>query len=418
MFLRRRSSLSLGADGPLLQVKVALFTEVFLPKIDGVVTRLRNTVAELQRQGDQVLIFAPGEGITNYEGADIVRMPGNRFPLYPELTLSFPRASMRRRLLNFEPDVIHAADPACLAAGAVYYADVLNKPLIVSYHTRLPKYLHYYGLGALEPAAWALMRLRHNKAQMNLCTSSVMVEELTSHGVERVRLWPKAVDTEGFHPRFASPSMRQWLSQGHPDGPLLLYVGRVSPEKGIEKLRPVLEAIPNARLAIVGGGPHQKHLEQLFLGTRTFFAGYLSGQRLAEAMASVDALVLPSQSETLGLVLIEAMAAGTIVIGARAGGIPDIIIDGQTGFLFDPATDTALTDVVRHLLANPAEAQAMRRLAREQAEQWSWTAATQRLKEFYREAIDTPRKPKNVSKPFFEQAIKKTAISGIKLFLP
>ncbi len=149
-------------------MRIALFTETFLPKIDGIVTRLRNTISQLQLSGHQVLVFAPGNGPGEYDGARIEGMRGSRFPLYPELTLSLPRASIRRKLLEFRPDVIHAADPCFLGLAGIYYADVLELPLVISYHTRLPKYLHYYGLSKLEPAVWKLMRLRHNKAQLNL----------------------------------------------------------------------------------------------------------------------------------------------------------------------------------------------------------------------------------------------------------
>jgi glycosyltransferase involved in cell wall biosynthesis len=381
------------------------------------VTRLSHTVAELQRQGDQVLVFAPGGGITEYCGARVIGIPGNYFPLYPEVKLAFPRASIRKHLLDFSPDVIHAADAVCLGAAAVYYADVLDLPLVASYHTRIPHYVHYYGIGFLEPFAWALIRFRHGRAQVNLCTSSVMAKELAEHGVPRVHLWPKAVDTEEFHPQFASHSMREWLSRGHADCPLLLYVGRISPEKDIEKLRPVLDAFPNVRLALVGGGPHQKRMQEHFAGRNAFFAGYLTGPPLAEAIASVDALVLPSQSETLGLVLLEGMAAGTVAIGAKAGGIPDVIRDGETGFLFDPAQDGSLTRVVERLLTNPGKAQAIRLNARQQASEWSWAAATRELKMAYQKAINMPRESRQTSKPLFEQFIKKTAIGGIKLFL-
>jgi glycosyltransferase involved in cell wall biosynthesis len=282
-------------------MRIAIFTETFLPKVDGIVTRLRFTIAELQKQGDTVLVFAPGEGPTEYEGAQVLRMPGKMFPLYPELTLSFPGASIRKRLLEFQPDVIHTADPASLGIAAIYYADVLKLPLVVSYHTRLPKYLHYYGLGGLEPLTWKLLRLRHNKADVNLCTSTPMLEELRSHGIERVHLWPPAVDTEFFHPRFSSRVMREKLSQGCVEDPLLLYVGRLSPEKNIESLRSVLEAVPRSRLAIVGDGPYRPALEKHFSRTGTSFIGYLEGRALAAAMASSDILILPSQTETLGL---------------------------------------------------------------------------------------------------------------------
>lgn len=399
-------------------MRVALFTETFLPKIDGIVTRLRNTVSELQRSGHQVLIFAPGDRPSEFDGARVEGMRGSRFPLYPELTLSLPRASIRQSLLDFKPDLIHVADPACLGVAGIYYSDVLSLPLVISYHTRLPKYLHYYGLSALEPAVWKLMRVRHNKAQLNLCTSSVMQEELKKHGVERLALWPKAVDTNEFHPRFASSDMRAWLSEGHPKSPLFLYVGRLSAEKGIEKLRSVLEAIPDARLAIVGGGPHQKTLEAHFAGTATFFAGYLTGQRLSEAMASVSALVLPSKTETLGLVLMEAMAAGSLVIGANAGGIPDVISDRVNGFLFDPEFPGDLVDVARRVVTEPAVCELLRANARQQSEQWSWAASTQQLLRFYQTAIDTPRLEKSPrANAFWMLAMKKAAVGGMKIFL-
>jgi hypothetical protein len=97
---------------------IALFSETFLPKIDGIVTRLRNTISELQRSGHQVLVFAPGDGPEEFDGAQVEGMRGSRFPLYPELTLALPRAWMRQRLLDFQPDLIHGADPSCLGVAA------------------------------------------------------------------------------------------------------------------------------------------------------------------------------------------------------------------------------------------------------------------------------------------------------------
>jgi glycosyltransferase involved in cell wall biosynthesis len=176
-------------------MRIALFAETFLSKIDGIVTRLRNTIPELQRGGHQVLVFAPGDGPAEFDLARVEGIRGSRFPLYPELTLSLPRSFILRKLIEFEPDLIHVADPTCLGLAGIYYSDVLGLPLVVSYHTRLPKYLRYYGLSALEPAVWKLMRLWHNKAHLNLCTSAVMADELEGHGVQRLSVWPKAVDT-------------------------------------------------------------------------------------------------------------------------------------------------------------------------------------------------------------------------------
>jgi glycosyltransferase involved in cell wall biosynthesis len=399
-------------------MRIALFTETFLPKIDGIVTRLRNTISELQRSGHQVLVFAPGAGAWEFEGAQIEALRGSRFPLYPELTLSLPRSSIRQKLLDFQPDLIHIADPACLGVAGIYYSDVLRIPLVISYHTRLPKYLSYYGLSALEPAVWKLMKIRHNRAQLNLCTSTVMAEELSVHGVERLKLWPKAVDTNAFHPRLASPEMRGWLSGGHPEAPLFLYVGRLSAEKGIEQLRSVLAAVPESRLAIVGGGPSQKSLEAHFASTPTFFAGYLTGERLAAAMASASALLLPSTTETLGLVLMEAMAAGCIVIGANAGGIPDIVRHEVNGFLFNPQDPGDLARMAVRAVSETELCERMRVQAREHSECWNWSASTEQLLKFYAEAIAMPRREKSAraSAPWM-LAMKRAAIGGMKIFL-
>jgi glycosyltransferase involved in cell wall biosynthesis len=368
--------------------------------------------------GHQVLVFAPGDTRTEFDGAQVEGMRGLQFPLYPELTLALPRASIRQKLVDFQPDVIHVADPACLGVAGIYYSDVLGLPLVISYHTRLPKYLHYYGLGALEQTVWRLMRVRHNKAQLNLCTSSGMAAELEAHGVKRVRVWQKAVDTNAFDPRFASREMRRWLSEGNLPSPLFLYVGRLSPEKQIDSLRAVLGAVPNARLAIVGGGPSKRSLQTRFAGWPVFFAGYLTGRRLGEAMASVDALLLPSKTETLGLVLMEAMASGSVVIGANAGGIPDVIEHEVNGFLYDPIDEAELVAAVRRIAKEPELCQTIRRNARRQAENWSWAAATEQLLSFYEEAIVMPPfpKPKRASAPWM-LAMKRAAIGGMKVFL-
>lgn len=399
-------------------MRIALFTETFLPKIDGIVTRLKNTIEELRRQGDQVLVFAPGEGITEYEGAEIVRSPGMPFPLYPELTIALPRSSIRRKLLEFKPDLIHVADPAILGLAGLYYGDVLHVPLVASYHTQIPKYVHYYGFGATEGLVWTLMRARHNRANLNLCTSTAMFEELRANGIERVRLWPPAVNTELFHPRFATSEMRCELAGQLGDAPLFLYVGRLSAEKEIEKLRCIFEAMPGARLAIVGGGPHRGRLESYFAGTATHFAGYMTGQRLAAAMGSVDALILPSRTETLGLVLIEAMAAGSVVVGARAGGVPDLVDDGVTGFMFNPDEPGDLKRVVQRVARDSELMKVIRDRARQKSEEWNWAASTAQLRRFYEEAIATPRKEKSaLANAFLMQAMKRTMIGGIKVFL-
>lgn len=368
-------------------MRIALFTETFLPKVDGIVTRLSHTVDQLQRSGNQVLVFSPDGGLREYKGAKIHGVSGFPLPLYPELKLALPRPSIGQALDAFEPDIVHVVNPAVLGLAGIYYSKLHRLPLVASYHTHLPKYLEHYGLGMLEGVLWELLKAMHNQAQLNLCTSTAMQEELTSHGIERVELWQRGVDTELFQPHLASDQMRSRLSEGHPDDPLLLYVGRLSAEKEIDRIKPVLEAIPNARLALVGDGPYRQELEKIFADTPTNFVGYLTGTDLAAAFASADAFVFPSRTETLGLVLLEAMAAGCPVIAANAGGIPDIVTDGVNGYLFDPTDEQGAIAATQKLLDQPAARSTLRQNARQEAERWGWVAATRQLQRYYQSVL-------------------------------
>lgn len=368
-------------------MRIALFTETFLPKVDGIVTRLRHTVEHLQRNGDQVLIFSPDGGLKEYKGAQIYGVPGFPLPMYPELKLALPRPSIGQALQLFKPDIIHVVNPAILGLAGLYYGKTLEIPLIASYHTHLPQYLQHYGLAMLEGLLWELLKTAHNQAQLNLCTSTAMMQELTAHGIERVDLWQRGVDTETFQPHLASKEMRARLSQGHPESPLLLYVGRLGAEKEIDRIKAVLEAIPGARLALVGDGPHRQALEAHFAGTPTHFVGYLQGLELASAYASADAFIFPSRTETLGLVLLEAMAAGCPVVAARSGGIPDIVTDGVNGYLFDPSDEQGAIAATKQLLANQSERETLRQNARTEAERWGWAAATRQLQNYYQQVV-------------------------------
>lgn len=377
----------------LKAMRIALFTETFLPKVDGIVTRLKHTVEQLQLLGDQVLVFSPDGGLTEYKGARIHGVSGMAFPLYPELKLALPRPSIGEALEQFQPDIIHVVNPAVLGLAGVFYAKSMNIPLMASYHTHLPKYLEHYGLGVLEGLMWELLKAVHNQARINLATSTAMQQELTDHGIERVQVWQRGVDTDLFRPELASREMRDRLSQGHPDAPLLLYIGRLSAEKEVDRIKPVLESIPGARLALVGDGPHREELEKHFEGTNTHFVGYLAGEELASAYASADVFVFPSRTETLGLVLLEAMAAGCPVVAANSGGIPDIVTDGENGFMFDPKDDHGAIAATQRIFATDTLRDTLRLNARAEAERWGWRAATQQLQGFYQTVVASTQMP-------------------------
>jgi len=373
-------------------LKIAFFTETFLPKVDGIVTRLTRTVEQLGAAGDQVMVFCPEGAPSHFAGAEIVGVPALPLPLYPELKLALPRPAVSDALDQFQPDLVHVVNPAVLGLGGIWLAKTRELPLVASYHTHLPKYLEHYGMGMLEPLLWELLKAAHNQAQLNLCTSTAMVEELRERGIQHTALWQRGVDTELFRPDRARPELRQRLLGGQSDSDaLLLYVGRLSAEKQIERIRPVLDAMPQARLALVGDGPHRQQLEKVFAGSATTFVGYLGGEELAGAYASADAFLFPSSTEPLGLVLLEAMAAGCPVVAARRGGIPDIVTDGLNGCLYEPdGIDdgaSSFTAASQRLLGNLEQRNQLRLEARKEAERWGWAGATAQLRRYYQQVV-------------------------------
>ncbi len=376
-------------------MKIAFFTETFLPKVDGIVTRLTKTVEHLVKAGDEVIVFCPEGAPSNYMGAKVIGVPAMPLPLYPELKLALPRPSVSEALEAFKPDLVHVVNPAVLGLGGIWLAKTSGIPLVASYHTHLPKYLEHYGMGMLEPLLWELLKAAHNQAVLNLCTSTAMVAELSEKGIQNTDLWQRGVDTDLFRPELRSQEMRRRLLGNFDDqGSLLLYVGRLSAEKQIERIKPVLQALPQTRLALVGDGPHRQQLEKCFENTATTFVGYLAGEELASAYASGDAFVFPSSTETLGLVLLEAMAAGCPVVGANRGGIPDIISDGENGCLYEPDGEDggaqSLIDATQRLLGNDVERQGLRKASRQEAERWGWASATEQLRGYYRQVLNSP----------------------------
>ena len=321
-------------------MRIAIFTEVFLPKVDGVVTRIIRTVDQLAELGHEVLIFATGDTPDTYAGFRVVRAPSiSLHKIYPEVKVGLPSSSVARELVHFQPDIVHAVNPVFFAGYGALLARRHKIPLLASFHTDVPAYTKELGIGFAEKPATALIRALHNRAQLNLVTSGPMMDTATGYGLRNLALWPKAVDTVGYHPEKANPAMRAKLTDGNPDAPLLIYVGRVSAEKNLALLADVMpllrQKVPSARLAMVGAGPQLEQLKQTLDPTYTVFTGYMSGEPLAQAFASADVFAFPSLTETLGLVALEAFASGVPVVGARAGGIPFVIDDGETGFLVD-----------------------------------------------------------------------------------
>jgi glycosyltransferase involved in cell wall biosynthesis len=357
-------------------VRIAIVTETWSPSVNGIVTRLRESVRELRARGHAVLVVAPDAGETDDArlppaGVTVRRVPSLGLPfIYGGQAWGLPLPRVVRQLDEFQPDVVHAVSPFLLGWAGVVHARSRGVPLVCSYHTHIARYAHYYHVGFAERPVWALVRSAHRQANVNLAASEAARRELEAHGVPDVGVWPAGVDLDRFHPRHATAAMRARLTLGHPGRRLCLYVGRLAGEKGIERLGPLAARRGPRHVALVGEGPARAELEHAFAGTQTTFAGPLAGRELAEAFASADLFVFPSTTDTLGIVLLEAMASGLPVVAARTASAQDLLASAPAGGLFDPGDEHDLLAAADRWLDAPVDREAVAARARRLVPTW------------------------------------------------
>lgn len=371
-------------------MKIAIVTETFLPSTDGIVTRLCASVKWLLDEGHEVLLVAPDQGVYEYKGARVEGIPARSFFFYRSKQFALPRRKVRGILEEFQPDLIHVVNPAILGVAGIYYGRRLRFPMVASYHTNVAQYLDYYHFSLFKPLIWWYFRLLHNKADLNLCTSRAVQDELQERNFKNVELWKRGVAIDQFHPNRYSDTMREKLTNGNKDHLLMLYVGRLAAEKEIERVKDVLEQRSDVSLAIVGDGPHRPPLEEHFKGTRTVFTGFMHGDELAEAYASADVFVFPSTTETLGLVILEAMASGLPVIAAQSGPSCEQIQDQVNGWLYDPESKDSLIQSIDHLKDRQLRKQ-LGTQARSESERMGWSDASRQLYTFYRHVVENQK---------------------------
>jgi glycosyltransferase involved in cell wall biosynthesis len=356
-------------------MRVALVTENFLPKLDGVTRTLVMLLEHLERRKHPTIVLGPQGGPRQYAGARIFGAPGLPLPLYPELRMLFPAADLGRRLACFQPDIVHVVDPMLLGAAGIRWAQRLEVPVVSSYHTNLAAYCAHYHLGALTATTWAYRRFLHNQCSVTLCPSPSTAGQLKQHGFARVGLWTRGVDSRLFHPARRSETWRLRVT-GDASSRIVLYVGRLSPEKNLGTLAAAFRALASAdaqaHLVLVGDGPSRDDLARALDGLRVTFTGYLRGDALAEAYASADVFAFPSTTETFGQVVQEAMASGLPVIACDAEGVRDLVRHDQTGLLVSTGDAHMFSDTLCRLLASSEQRTRMGTRARELAEQRTW----------------------------------------------
>lgn len=364
-------------------MRIALICETFLPDINGVTTTLCRLLEHLQSAGHEALLFAPAGAPDSYADTPIIPLSGVPFPLYPEVKFTPPQPGIATQLRQFHPHLVHLVGPAVMGAMIPYLAQDLRLPLVSSYHTDFGEYSRHYGLGFLKGMVNAWLRWIHNRCRITLCPSTFTMNALRAEGFRRLKVWGRGVDIERFHPRHRSAAWR--TSVGLLEGEtLLLYVGRIANEKRVHLLPEVIGDLPHTRLVIVGDGPARNELQRRCVGLPIHFTGYLKGQDLATAYASADGFVFPSDTDTFGQVIQEAMASGLPVVGARSGGTLDLVTEGVTGRLFTPGLANDLRAQLRGLIHDPTARAAMGKAGRAAAERRSWPIVMNELLGHYR----------------------------------
>jgi phosphatidylinositol alpha 1,6-mannosyltransferase len=359
-------------------MRIAIITESFPPDVNGVAHSVLRVAEQLVRRAHQVLVIAP-EPARPIEceplPCRVVRVPSTSLPGYPSFRIGLPSRRVRHELSKFGPDVVHLASPVALGAYGSVVARSMNLPMIAVYQTDLPAYAREYRLSAATQAfAWRWLRGIHNAASRTLAPSTVTAASLLEHGLERVWLWGRGVDTERFHPSRRSAALRAQLAPG---GEIVVgYVGRLAIEKRVDLLAPVA-AIPGVRLVIVGGGPAAEELRRTL--SAAVFLGERHGTELAEAYASLDIFVHSGPHETFGQTLQEAAASGLPVVAPAAGGPVDLVSEGKTGFLVPQCDGAALADGVAKLAADAGLRAAFGAAARQRVLGRSWSALTDEL---------------------------------------
>ena len=365
-------------------MRIAIITESFPPDVNGVAHSVVRVAEHLVDRGHRPLVIAPepGSGTRRVTGPlryPVVRVPSIPMPGYPTFRLGLPSRRITDAVVGHGTDLVHLAGPFFLGARGSAVAQHLRLPTVAVYQTDVPSYAgarRMSGLG--EAAAWRWLRSIHNAADRTLAPSTASATALHTHGIQRVWLWRRGVDTVRFDPRHRSAAVRRALA---PNGEVLVgYVGRLAVEKRVDLLAGV-SRIPGARLVVIGDGPAGPALRRTL--PDAVFLGMRDGAQLARLYASMDVFVHSGPYETFGQTIQEASASGLPVVAPASGGPVDLVEDGVTGLLVPPLSDAALTDAVADLVVDGPRRVAMGAAGRLLVEGRSWAAIGDQLIDHY-----------------------------------
>jgi len=328
-------------------MKIAVFTDTFIPNINGIVTSVLNSSKAMAAKGHKVFIFTVKPKNKMHE----IRLLDNKIPVfyyprlkiinYPDFQLAVPRiVDMIVKIKKIKPDIIHIHTPSFLGWSALMIAQIFKIPTIGTYHTFLPDFIEYIPLPRINKSkvmkrlTWSYTRRFYNKCSIVTTPSIAMKQELENHGIKRKVLFiSNGVDTKRFHPIKTKKT-----------GKTILHVGRIGYEKNIHVLlrafSELLKKEKKARLVIAGKGPDLEKLKifarQLRIERNVEFLGPVPYDKLPKLYSSADIFATASTIETEGLVILEAMACSLPIIGVNKLAVPYVVKHNENGFIAQP----------------------------------------------------------------------------------
>jgi 1,2-diacylglycerol 3-alpha-glucosyltransferase len=382
-------------------MNVVMLTNTFTPHVGGVARSVEAFAAEYRRRGHRVLVVAPDfPGMPPHE-ADVVRIPAVQRFNTSDFSVVLPVSGLLGRVLDaFQPGIVHAHHPYLLGMTAVRVARFRALPLVFTHHTRYEEYTHYVpgDSPALRRFVVELSTRYANLCDRVFAPSESIETMLRERGVRTpIDVVPTGVDVE----RFARGDGERFRAEiGIPPRAFVIgHVGRLAPEKNLgflaEAVAECLGRVPNGHFLVAGVGPSRETIlvacARSGLGERLHLAGVLEPTHLADAYDAMDVFAFASHSETQGMVLTEAMAAGVPVVALDAPGVREVVRDGENGRLLHEETRAAFASALRWVAERPSgEAQALQGAARATADRFSMARTADKALAAY-EALRTGR---------------------------